>query len=146
MQSDKGDSVTGWIRCLGTTRHEDASRLLGDRSFARIARLAQGRLRAASRGPDDGEDVALSVLDSFFRGAVAGRFDRLDSREDLWRLLVAIASHKASNATRDGLRQRRGGLVDFDDARILVEVAGAEPSPEFAALVADKRWLAEEIS
>ncbi len=147
MRTDETDSVTGWIRGLGTSRHEDASKLLWDRYFARIARLAQGRLKGASRGPDDGEDVALSVLDSFFRGAAAGRFDRLDSRDDLWRLLVTIAARKANNATRDGLRQKRGGLVDFDDARALADVAGAEPSPEFAALVADEsRRLFEALS
>jgi ECF sigma factor len=83
LRIDDIDTVTDWIRGLGTSRHEGASRLLWDRYFAELARLAHGRLRGASRGPADGEDVALSVLDSFFRGAVAGRFDRLDSRDDL---------------------------------------------------------------
>ena len=87
------------------------------------------------------------MFDSFFRGAAAGRFDRLDSRDDLWRLLVTIASRKASNAARDELRHKRGGLFDFDDASALAEVAGTEPSPEFAALVADEsRRLFEALS
>ena len=87
------------------------------------------------------------MFDSFFRGAAAGRFERLDSRDDLWRLLVTIASRKASNAARDELRHKRGGLFDFDDASALAEVAGTEPSPEFAALVADEsRRLFEALS
>jgi RNA polymerase sigma factor (sigma-70 family) len=147
LRIDDTDTVTGWIRSLGTSRHEDASKLLWDRYFARLARLAHGQLRGASRGPADGEDVALSVFDSFFRGAAAGRFERLDSRDDLWRLLVTIASRKASNAARDELRHKRGGLVEFDDATALADVAGAEPSPEFAALVADEsRRLFEALS
>lgn len=147
MRTDDTDSVTGWIRGLGTSRHEDASKLLWDRYFARLARLAHGRLRGASRGHADGEDVALSVFDSFFRGAAAGRFDRLEGRDDLWRLLVTIAARKASNAARDGLRLKRGGLVAFDDPGALAEVAGDEPSPEFAMLVADEsRRLFEALS
>ena len=147
MRTDDTDSVTGWIRGLGTSGHEVASKLLWDRYFAKIARLAHGRLQRTSEGPADGEDVALSVFDSFFRGAAAGRFDRLDSRDDLWRLLVTIASRKASNAARDELRHKRGGLFDFDDASALAEVAGTEPSPEFAALVADEsRRLFEALS
>jgi DNA-directed RNA polymerase specialized sigma24 family protein len=138
LRSDDKDSVTDWIRGLGTSRHEDASRLLWDRYFTRLARLARERLRGGARGLADGEDVALSVFDSFFRGVAAGRFDRLDGRDDLWRLLVTIASRKARNAGRDGLRQKRGGLVDFDDPAVLEDVAGAGPSPEFAALVADE--------
>jgi RNA polymerase sigma factor (sigma-70 family) len=147
LRIDDTDSVTGWIRGLGTSRHEDASHRLWDRYFTKIARLAQGRLRSVAGGPSDGEDVALSVFDSFFRGAAAGRFDRLDSRDDLWRLLITIAARKASNAARDELRHKRGGLVEFDDARVLAEVAGAEPSPEFAAVVADEsRRLFEALS
>src|SRR6185437_13229190 len=107
---------------------------LWDRYFTQIARLAQGRLRQVARAPSDGEDVALSVFDSFFRGAAAGRFDRLDSREDLWRLLVTIASRKAQNAERDGRRQKRGGLVDFADPKVLESLASDDPNPEFAAL------------
>jgi RNA polymerase sigma factor (sigma-70 family) len=147
VRPDSRDSVTGWIRGLGTSRHEDASKLLWDRYFVRVARLAQERLRGVARCPAEGEDVALSVLDSFFRGAAAGRFDRLDNRDDLWRLLVTIALRKAQNAGRDGLRQKRGGLVDFEDPAVLEEIAGAEPSPEFAALVADEsRRLFEALS
>ena len=98
MRTDDTDNVTGWIKALGSSRHEHVSHRLWDRYFTKIARLAQGRLRIAAGGPTDGEDVALSVFESFFRGAADGRFERLDSREDLWRLLVTIASRKASNA------------------------------------------------
>jgi RNA polymerase sigma factor (sigma-70 family) len=147
LRTDDNDTVTGWIKGLGSSRHEHVSRRLWDRYFTKIARLAQGRLRSVVGCPSDGEDVALSVFESFFRGAAAGRFERLDSREDLWRLLVTIASRKAMNAERDERRQKRGGLVDFADPEILNEIAGLEPTPEFAALVADEaRRLFESLA
>ena len=67
MRTDDTDTVTGWIKGLGSSRHEHASHRLWDRYFAKIARLAQGRLRSVAGGPSDGEDVALSVFESFFR-------------------------------------------------------------------------------
>ncbi len=147
MRTDDTDNVTGWIKALGGSRHEHVSHRLWDRYFTKIARLAQGRLRIAAGGPTDGEDVALSVFESFFRGAADGRFERLDSREDLWRLLVTIASRKASNAGRDERREKRGGLIDFADPKVLNEIAGLEPTPECAALVADEaRRLFESLA
>ena len=138
----EGNSVTRWIRDLGTPDHDEATRLLWERYFGRIAEIARRRLRSGAAGPAEGEDVALNVFDSFFRGAAAGRFEKLDGREDLWRLLVTIAARKSSNAVRDEDRRKRGGsgaecslLVDHD---ILDGIAGREPTPEFAALVADE--------
>jgi DNA-directed RNA polymerase specialized sigma24 family protein len=147
VRTDETDSVTGWIRGLGTSRHEDASRRLWDRYFERLARLARGRLPAGAGGPVDGEDVALSVFDSFFRGAAEGRFDRLVGRDDLWRLLVTIAARKAHNAGRDELRLKRGGEAERLDGGILDDLPDREPTPEFAALVAEEtRRLFEKLA
>jgi hypothetical protein len=55
VRTDATDSVIGWIRGLGTSRHEDASRRLWDRYFGRLARLVRGRLPAGAGGPVDGE-------------------------------------------------------------------------------------------
>jgi ECF sigma factor len=79
-----------------------------ERCFTRLARLAHVRLRAVARGPADGENVALSVFDSFFKGVAAGRFPNLGNRDDLWRLLVTITARKAHNQRRDEGRQKRG--------------------------------------
>ena len=96
MTGDGENSVTQWIGDLRTGDRDEASRLLWERYFERLARLAQGRLRAASRGSADGEDVALSVFDSFFQGIAAGRFPDLGNRDDLWRLLVTITARKVA--------------------------------------------------
>jgi len=51
------------------------------------------------------------------------------------------------NAERDERREKRGGLVDFADPGILNKIAGEEPTPEFAALVADEsRRLFEKLA
>ena len=52
----------------------------------------------------DEEDVALSAFDSFCRGDGAGRFPRLDDRDDLWRLLLLLTARKAAHLIRDEFR------------------------------------------
>ena len=148
MAADGENSVTQWVSDLKAGDRGEAARLLWERYFERLARLAQARLRAGARGPADGEDVALSVFDSFFRGAAAGRFPELGNRDDLWRLLVTITARKAHNQRRDEGRQKRGGgrvvgegaLAGADPVGddFLAQVVGNEPTPEFAAMVADE--------
>jgi DNA-directed RNA polymerase specialized sigma24 family protein len=148
MSGETEQSVTQWIGDLKAGDGGEPARRLWDRYFDRLARLAQGHLRATPRGPADGEDVALSAFDSFFRGAAAGRFPRLDGRDDLWKLLTTIAARKASNQRRHACRRKRGGgrvVADVDLAAgdpgggdPLEQAAGGEPTPEFAAAVADE--------
>ena len=148
MSADGENSVTQWIRDLRTGNRDDAFRRLWERYFTRLARLAQVRLRAVAPCHADGEDVALSVFDSFFQGVAAGCFPELGNRDDLWRLLVTITARKAHNQRRDEGRQKRGGGrvvgegalggVDPTGDDFLAQVAGNEPTPEFAAMVTDE--------
>jgi DNA-directed RNA polymerase specialized sigma24 family protein len=127
---------------------DDAARELWGRYFDRLARLARLKLRDAPRGPADEEDVALSAFESFCAGAAAGEFPQRGGRDDLWRLLVTITARKAANQRLHEQRQRRGGgrvlreaALDGADAeagQALEQVLGAEPTPEFAALVAEE--------
>ncbi len=81
--------------------------------------------------------MALSAFNSFFAGAGAGRFPKLNDRDDLWRVLVTLTARKAYRLARHETRLKRGGTdraADFDLARVV----GTEPSPEFAALVAEE--------
>src|SRR5258708_31897584 len=81
-------SITHWIGELARGDADEAARHLWDRYFDRLVGLARSRLRAVQRGAADEEDAALSAFDSLCRGVTAGRFPRLDGREDLWRLLA----------------------------------------------------------
>jgi hypothetical protein len=82
-------SVTHWLGqlCAGD---QAAAQPLWERYFQRLVDQARARLRATPRRVADEEDVALSVFDSFCRGAERGRFPQLSDRDDLWRLLVVI--------------------------------------------------------
>ena len=93
--------------------------------------------------------MALSAFDSFCRGAEHGRFPRLDDRTDLWQLLVVIADRKAVDLVHHERRARRGGGKVLGEGALagpgssaadspLGQIAGAEPTPEFAAQVAEE--------
>ena len=148
MTSEGGGSVTHWIGELQAGEMDDAARRLWGRYFERLAHLARLRLRSKPRGPADEEDVALSVFDSFFEGIAVGAFPELGDRDDLWRLLVTITARKAANQIRREYQLKRGGGrvlgeavlegIDPDAGRALAQVVGDEPSPEFAAMVAEE--------
>jgi DNA-directed RNA polymerase specialized sigma24 family protein len=140
--------VTQWVNELKAGDRGEAPRMLWQRYFERLARLADSHLRAAARGPADGEDVALSVFDSLFQGLAAGRFRDLGNRDDLWRLLVTITARKAHNQRRNERRKKRGGgrvvgegaLVGADEMNndFMTQVLSREPTPEFAAMVGEE--------
>ena len=130
------NSVTPW---LGRLKAGDsaAAGALWERYFPRLVELARRRLAGFPRRAADEEDVALSAFDSFCRDAAAGRLPRLDDRDDLWRVLLLITGQKALDLVRHESAAKRGGkpgAAAFD----VEALAGAEPTPEFAALVAEE--------
>ena len=142
------DEVTCWIAGLSDNDPLAAQRLW-DRYYERLVRLAHRKLGDANRRISDEEDVALSAFHSFCQGAAAGRFPRLDDREDLWRLLVTITARKASAHIKREHRQKRGGgLVQGESAFLprddvasdagIDQVLGHEPTPALAAQVAEQ--------
>lgn len=149
-----GGSVTHWLHRLGDG---DAAAVqpLWERYFDRLVRLARQKLRGAPRRVADEEDVALSAFDSFCRGAAGGRFPQLRDRHNLWAVLVLITARKAVNLAQHESCMKRGGgrlLVDVtptDSSAIespLDQIVGREPTPVFAALVAEEyRHLLEQL-
>ena len=125
--------------------------------FDRLTALAGRRLTARTRRAADEEDVALSALDSFFRGVADGRFPRLDDRDDLWQVLVLLTERKAIDRVRRETAAKRGGgavrgdsvFARPDDSGLgggADQVAESGPSPEFAALFADEcGWLLRRL-
>jgi DNA-directed RNA polymerase specialized sigma24 family protein len=147
MATEDQGSVTRWIDAL-RAGDEVAARELWQRYFESLVRLARSRLRSQARRVADEEDVALSAFDSFYTGMARGRFPDLADRHDLWRLLVTITARKAANQERWAARQKRGGgRVRVEsapsggpepEADCLARIVGTEPSPEFAAMVAEE--------
>jgi hypothetical protein len=77
------DSISGWIRGLKPGDAE-AAQNLSERYSQDLLKLAQSRAGDAPKTAADEEDVAESVFSSICRGAAAGRFVNLESRDDLW--------------------------------------------------------------
>jgi DNA-directed RNA polymerase specialized sigma24 family protein len=140
--------VTWWLDQL-KGGDPDAAQKLWEGYFQRLVGLARKKLQGARRRMADEEDVALSAFDSFCRGAAQGRFPRLNDREDLWQLLVVITARKAVDLIQHENRGKRGGgKVQGESALVCPgewsggpaadRLASPEPTPEFAAQVAEE--------
>jgi RNA polymerase sigma factor (sigma-70 family) len=145
MSSD--GSVTRWVAAL-RAGDPAAAQPLWERYYRRLISLARQKLRSARRRAADEEDVVQGAFHSFFRGLAQGRFPQLNDRDDLWRLLVVITARKALDQLAHEHAKRRGGGTlqgesrispgtNFDGAAI-EQVVGDEPTPEFAAQVAEE--------
>jgi hypothetical protein len=86
-----------------------------------------------------------------YQGLREGRFPRLEDRDDLWRLLVHLTACKAVDRHRAENRRKRGGGKVLNEADMaaagadgedkcnpLDRIIGSEPSPDFAAMVAEE--------
>jgi DNA-directed RNA polymerase specialized sigma24 family protein len=130
-------SVSQWIGRLQTGDRAVIGQLW-DRYFQRLVHLARAKLQAVPRRAADEEDVALSAFHSFCCAAEQGRFPQLLDRDNLWRLLVVLTSRKAAHLVRHQHRhKRRAAAVDVD-CQELNAILGSEPTPEFAALLAEE--------
>ena len=144
-----GGSVSHWIYLLKGGDAAAAQRLW-EAYFPRLVGLARKKLREAPRCPADEEDVALSAFDSFCDGVARERFPQLTDRDDLWHVLVTITARKGLQMVRHEQRQKRGGgdvrgesafdqgSEDASGASGLEQIIGNEPTPEFAAQVAEE--------
>ncbi len=131
-------SVTFWLRQV-KAGDDRAAQELWQRYFHRLVGLARKRLGQFPRRAADEEDVALSAFDSFCRGAENGRFPYLHDRHALWRLLVVITARKAIDQMHKKAPQGESALATGPGAdAALAKIIGPEPTPEFAAQVAEQ--------
>jgi DNA-directed RNA polymerase specialized sigma24 family protein len=144
MPAKENGSVSRWLGGLRAGGDESAQRIW-ERYFKRLVVVARDCLGRSPRAAENEEDVALSAFDSFCAAAARGRLPRLDDRGDLWRVLVTITARKSADQAKRQRRLKRGGgrvvtetdLYKGDDGG-LDFLAGAEPTPEFAAMVAEE--------
>lgn len=140
---DVENSVTEWITYL---KQGDSAALeqIWRRYYGELVRLAARRISGRLRRTTDEDDVVASAFHSLYRGAVEGKFPKLDDRQDLWKLLVVITARKVHAGARRSAAHKRGanGVLGERSAAdwscALREVAGREPTPQFAAEVADE--------
>ncbi len=142
------ESVTEWIAQLQANDQVVAQRIW-ERYMERLVRLARRKLRDSPRRVVDEEDIALEAFDAFLRGMRENRFARLDSRDDVWQILVMLTERKAIGQLRQSRAAKRGrGLIRGESAfesagdvdgrpRGIGQILDAEPTPEFAMEFAD---------
>jgi DNA-directed RNA polymerase specialized sigma24 family protein len=103
----------------------------------RLTRLAERHLSRRVAQREDGEDVVQSALRTFFRRQSEGEF-RLDSNDELWRLLARITLMKArAKARRHTAAARDVGAEAGGDAWWLDTLA-REPGVDDAILLMDQ--------
>ena len=144
-------SVTVWVQALKAGDERAAQRLWED-YFQKLVALARHKLGGLPRAAADEEDVALSAFESFCRGAADGHFPRLADRHDLWQLLVLLTARKTYHLIRHERADKRGGAAVrhlsalADEADELADLVGREPTPAFAAQVAEEcRWRLDAL-
>jgi DNA-directed RNA polymerase specialized sigma24 family protein len=148
MVTECHGSVTRFVGDLKTGDSE-AAKGLWERYSEHLIRLARTKLQATSRAVTDEEDVALSAFDSFCAGVARGRFPHLEDRDDLWKILVTITVRKSADLVRQANRQKRGngrvlsaadlgGAGSSGERDPLALIAGPDPTPDFAVLVAEE--------
>jgi DNA-directed RNA polymerase specialized sigma24 family protein len=150
MPSEDQGTVTRWIIAL-KAGDPAAAQALWERYFTQLVRLARAKLRSryCPAADADEEDAALSAFDSFCAGIAHGRFPQLADRDDLWRLLVVITARKVWAQVQHRRRLKRGGhrvfsaterdVTEFGEgSNDLEQIVGSEPTPEFAAMVAEQ--------
>lgn len=135
-------SVSTWIAQLGQ-ENGDAAQKIWERYYQRLVALAAKKLSGARRRAADEEDVVQEAFDAFFRAAAEGRFPQLRDRNNLWQILVRITENRAFNQRKHEHREKRGGgrvrghsafaADNGSQDKNLGQIAGREPSPEFAA-------------
>lgn len=140
------EPVSLWIEQLAAADHDAASRLWAH-FCQRLIVFARSRMSPSTRRIYDEEDAAVSAFRSLCRGIEAQRFPDVGDRGNLWALLVVITSRKIANQFRYEHQQRRNAnqtlsesMLQHSDGSgvsVLMSLPAQEPTPAFAAEVAD---------
>ncbi len=135
-------SVTHWIDQV-KLGDSVAAHQIWQHYYERLVRMARKRLHGGDVSVSDEEDVAVSVFESFYRGAENGRFPDISGRNDLWRLLLRMSARKIIDKHRHVKAARRGGdavihsIAGRDEEQAIIEIIGDEPSPEMVIMMTE---------
>jgi RNA polymerase sigma factor (sigma-70 family) len=108
VEPDITSTVIRWMEQVQAGDEEAAEQIWND-YYRRLMGLARLKLGGSPRRVGDEDDVVVNALDSFFRAARDDRFDRLQDRSDLWRVLAMLVARKAARQIEYQMRQKRGG-------------------------------------
>jgi RNA polymerase sigma factor (sigma-70 family) len=138
-------SVSEWIASL-KRGESDAVQHLWERYSTALLKLARNRISHLPQRAADEDDIAQSVFVSLCRGAEAGRFQNVASRDELWWLLVGLTKQKTVDLARREMAQKRGGGRVQSEASVfyplrntedfsLDQLVGGDPTPELLAIM-----------
>jgi RNA polymerase sigma factor (sigma-70 family) len=86
----------------------------------------------------DEEDVALSVMKSFFEAARAGRFPELHDSDGIWRLLCCMTRRKVIDYIRRTAARPVQGESVFGSSPDMRSIASNDPTPAMNAMIRDQ--------
>lgn len=101
------ESITIWFEQL---RHgdPDAAEKLWHRFFERLVSVAREKMATSNRRVADEEDIAAGVMTALCQCADRGKLPSIESRDDLWRLLLKWIHHDVIDHVRNSKRKKRG--------------------------------------
>lgn len=144
----ESQSVTYWFDQL-RAGNEQAAAELWTHYFEQLSRFARSRLK--QRRVSDEEDLASEVLHALCQAADAGRLPSIQSRDDLWRILLSWLRNRIVDQFRADQTAKRGGGnvrghsgLAANDSRTggFDRIPGPQPSP---ATVAEMRECADNL-
>ena len=136
--ADKNEPLTELVR-----RHRDGDPEAAEKIFEHYSRrlcpLAERHLSQKVAGRVEGDDILQSVFRTFFARTAKGEF-QIDSRAQLWQLLVKITVLKARQKGRHHTAKKRDVRNErpISGEDWLAEFADREPGPEEAAALVDQ--------
>ena len=102
------DSTVWWYNKL-EAGDPHAAAAIWDRYFKSLVEFAQRRLNNRQKRVEDGDDLASKVLMALIEAANNNKLPKLDSSEDIWRMLLAWMNHDLIDHVRSLNRAKRGG-------------------------------------
>jgi hypothetical protein len=136
------ESVTlliGMLKAKETDVHNNAAGKICQRFAAELLEIARRQLtRAGVRHREDEEDVMQSVYRVLASGDVSKKYKDINSREELWKLLVTITKRRAGKkidrhraAKRNAAREANlAGSRDADEPSPFSSLAASSQSPD----------------
>ena len=137
---DQTPSISEWV-CKLKVGDSEAANLLWERYFEKLVAQANRRIRAhdCPKGTLEPEDIAVSVFESLWKGANAGRFQNVTDRDELWWLLLVMTRNKVVSHIRHAMAERRF------PGKMPVSLDLAKPGEAFYELVSQEPTAADIV-
>jgi len=145
VTTNDSPSISEWV-CNLKNGDAEAAQQLWDRYFQKLVEQARKRIRVhdCPAGTVEPEDVAVSVFESLWKGANAGRFQRVTDRDELWWLLLAMTRRKVISHIRYSMAQQRFpgtppmSLPHDAAGSIFRELVSGEPTADDVVMMEDQ--------